>query len=409
MSDLDRKIHELEARVDAIEERLAPPDTMTTAALPADMWDSYGVRWTPTGWQGDEVLWRSGTSVLRTSSELEERGPFTLEGPLAEDPAAEYVKGYEARNAAAWERGKETDDELLARLGTDAEKWAEEFVSMFRASVVSRAPGSVDEGVMIGWFANAIEAGRSAGLVDENGIDWKMRATAAETELALARLPDVEPEKMWAEIPLDTVIRPDATIRLTIVGPAADGWDGSRPTEFVWDDDYDVTVEIHTGDMPELPHDDESVTPRPDEEDDVDHYFNATVRMRERAEAAEGRLRLAKDALMSSGYFDEGQVDDEIAPRIHELIAAHNEGFCIAMADADRLVNKWKDRAETAEARVAALTEEADNLRRDLAGRTARPRDWEAFVTHLHHARQRTRVSTEELARDVITYLDTHG
>lgn len=50
------------------------------------------------------------------------------------------------------------DDEspaaFLARLGTDGQVWAREFVA--------RHGG--DEGLMLSWFANAIEAGRSAGL-----------------------------------------------------------------------------------------------------------------------------------------------------------------------------------------------------------------------------------------------------
>lgn len=45
-----------------------------------------------------------------------------------------------------------TDGELLEAMGTDARKWAREFVAMHGG----------DEGLMIGWFANAIEAGRAA-------------------------------------------------------------------------------------------------------------------------------------------------------------------------------------------------------------------------------------------------------
>lgn len=45
------------------------------------------------------------------------------------------------------------DGELLARMGTDAQKWAQEFVAIHGG----------DEGLMISWFAGAIEAGRAAG------------------------------------------------------------------------------------------------------------------------------------------------------------------------------------------------------------------------------------------------------
>jgi hypothetical protein len=43
----------------------------------------------------------------------------------------------------------ESDGQILARLGTDAQLWAQEFVKLHGG----------DEGLMISWFANAIEAG----------------------------------------------------------------------------------------------------------------------------------------------------------------------------------------------------------------------------------------------------------
>lgn len=43
---------------------------------------------------------------------------------------------------------------------TDAQRWAREFVELFDTFPVGGA--AVDEGLMISWFANAIEAGRSA-------------------------------------------------------------------------------------------------------------------------------------------------------------------------------------------------------------------------------------------------------
>jgi hypothetical protein len=50
-----------------------------------------------------------------------------------------------------------TDAETLVAMGTDAAKWAAEFVHL-------RKTRDMDEGAMISWFANAIEAGRSAGM-----------------------------------------------------------------------------------------------------------------------------------------------------------------------------------------------------------------------------------------------------
>lgn len=46
------------------------------------------------------------------------------------------------------------DGEILLELGIDAAKWAQEFCLI---------NPDIDEGVMISWFANAIEAGRSNG------------------------------------------------------------------------------------------------------------------------------------------------------------------------------------------------------------------------------------------------------
>lgn len=48
-----------------------------------------------------------------------------------------------------------TDAELVASCGADAQKWARAFIEM-RDRI---AGGDVDEGTMIGWFANAIEHG----------------------------------------------------------------------------------------------------------------------------------------------------------------------------------------------------------------------------------------------------------
>jgi hypothetical protein len=56
---------------------------------------------------------------------------------------------------------EETDGGILARLGVDAEKWANEFMAVNDGEDLG-----IDEGVLLAWFANAIEAGRSAGFMD---------------------------------------------------------------------------------------------------------------------------------------------------------------------------------------------------------------------------------------------------
>ncbi len=50
------------------------------------------------------------------------------------------------------------DAELLNMMGTDARKWAQEFCKKF--------PNAPEEGTMLGWFANSIEAGKAAGRIE---------------------------------------------------------------------------------------------------------------------------------------------------------------------------------------------------------------------------------------------------
>ncbi len=54
-----------------------------------------------------------------------------------------------------------TDPALLRRMGTDAQKWAEEFCK--RAKYSDDRGAFIQKDTITGWFANAIEAGRAAG------------------------------------------------------------------------------------------------------------------------------------------------------------------------------------------------------------------------------------------------------
>ena len=54
-----------------------------------------------------------------------------------------------------------SDIDLLAKMGTDAAKWANEYMDRF-------SDETPDKGTLIGWFANAIEAGRSVGITENN-------------------------------------------------------------------------------------------------------------------------------------------------------------------------------------------------------------------------------------------------
>lgn len=59
-----------------------------------------------------------------------------------------------------------SDAEMLKGVGTDAVQWARAFLGQ------DFAPDSIDEELLTGWFANAIEAGRSAGqaMQDEGDL-----------------------------------------------------------------------------------------------------------------------------------------------------------------------------------------------------------------------------------------------
>jgi hypothetical protein len=71
---------------------------------------------------------------------------------------------------------RDEDGDLLGRMGTDAQKWAAEFVRVFQEVAVRPEPTDL-EGMMIGWFANAIEAGAA-----------RERALALEAEEAEERV-----------------------------------------------------------------------------------------------------------------------------------------------------------------------------------------------------------------------------
>lgn len=58
------------------------------------------------------------------------------------------------------------ETEAVLRDSTDARVWAQEFVAMFHGREIGEGPLTVDEGTMIGWFANAIENGKRAGRDD---------------------------------------------------------------------------------------------------------------------------------------------------------------------------------------------------------------------------------------------------
>ena len=58
------------------------------------------------------------------------------------------------------------DGDILRRMGLDAMRWAETFCEIYRERCIEqgRHPDiTIDEGWLVGWFANAIEAGGGEG------------------------------------------------------------------------------------------------------------------------------------------------------------------------------------------------------------------------------------------------------
>lgn len=75
----------------------------------------------------------------------------------------------------------ETDGEFLARIGTDAQLWAREFLA-------TTAPFVKTEDLLIGWFANAIEAGAMRGAATQLIVDGQMERRALEAERLLSSM-----------------------------------------------------------------------------------------------------------------------------------------------------------------------------------------------------------------------------
>lgn len=53
---------------------------------------------------------------------------------------------------------EEISGDFLKRIGTDGQKWAQEFIKLF-----GEQKEKIDEGLMIGWFCNAIMVGHDWG------------------------------------------------------------------------------------------------------------------------------------------------------------------------------------------------------------------------------------------------------
>lgn len=102
----------------------------------------------------------------------------------------------------------ESDGELLARLGTDGLAWAREFAQRSEPHAAGVCPLHDDEagGLLHCWFANAIEAGRSAGYAERaekpDTITWPHESTVetpAVTGRAWPTPTQDEIDRAWSE------------------------------------------------------------------------------------------------------------------------------------------------------------------------------------------------------------------
>lgn len=121
----------------------------------------------------------------------------------------------------------DTYDPLAAKLHstTDAHVWAEEFVRLFDRRLVVRGNFTagtffVDEGTILGWFANAIETGRTAGRYELPELPElpEIEGTLLESAPVLVQLYDdtwINPSQVIAVKELRTKDKTLVEIRFT--------------------------------------------------------------------------------------------------------------------------------------------------------------------------------------------------
>lgn len=103
-----------------------------------------------------------------------------------------------------WQQG-DGPNPVVVKLAatTDARVWAEEWCRVAR-ELAAKGVGEdlIDEGWMIGWFANAIEVGRAAGIAE--GKAAKIQAMLDEVDAAEAEDARREAdEEFWGEIEVE--------------------------------------------------------------------------------------------------------------------------------------------------------------------------------------------------------------
>jgi hypothetical protein len=140
---------------------------------------------------------------------------------------------------------EETGPELLARLGDDANKWASEFNTT--ATRLGYSP--IDEGWLIGWFANAIK------------YSYDLRTTTLRDRLAAAERKRDEARASEVEAITDQAMREIRIARLTealekareglepFVELTRDSLDDSAPDDETADSIYSWALFLKWGDI----------------------------------------------------------------------------------------------------------------------------------------------------------------
>jgi hypothetical protein len=127
-----------------------------------------------------------------------EEHPRDPRGRFAGEPQKETIAG----SFAEWFKAAEIAD--LGLEGTaDAGTWAEAWCRVAREVIKDDDRDLIDEGWMVGWFANAIETGRAAGRGDAfervQALDRKLDENVTQLEAAYAERADLRERLAEAE------------------------------------------------------------------------------------------------------------------------------------------------------------------------------------------------------------------
>lgn len=111
--------------------------------------------------KNEEILKHFPEGVL-VESTIGEGGPSQVfVGDSGHTQPFSYLDDYEPSHYRIVTQEEWLDpDELIKKQSTDAYRWAQSFMSMISKGYFTKE--EIDEGLMIGWFANAIEIAKDS-------------------------------------------------------------------------------------------------------------------------------------------------------------------------------------------------------------------------------------------------------